>query len=248
MTLSQIQQKIYNLTDSNSGNYTNIQMLVDINTAYESVVISILRSQDDWDFDDSNRTDLPILSADFVANQGDYSLPVACLKVKRLEVSYDNGVTYYKAEPIDVNFISKGTSPTQIAQWANQNRPYYDLSGGSLTVYPVPTVSTTGNTGLKIWITRGINEFTSSDLSVGTATPGFDQTFHQLIAYGAALDRAIAKSLKNLPRIEDRYEKLLVELSTYYGNKDEDMAWSFQPVYEDYGQLNYQTGNIRRIR
>jgi hypothetical protein len=222
-------------------------MLVDINSWYERIVMAILRSQDDWEFDDSNKSDFPILTADLVANQQDYSLPVSCLKVQRLELAYD-GVTPYKAEPIDVGMISKGTSPTEIAQWANTNRPYYDIRYSSIFLYPIPTANTANSTGLKIWIGRGINEFTSADLSSGVASPGFDSIFHPLLAYGVAHDRAIAKSLTNADRIDKELQLLLQELATYYGRKDEDMVWSLQPAYEDYGQLNYQTGNIRRIR
>jgi hypothetical protein len=248
MILSQIVQKIYNLTDSNSGNYTAAQMLPDINSWYQRIVNVILRSQDDWEFDDSNKTDYPILTGDLVANQQSYVLPAGCLRIQRLELSYDGSITFYKAEPIDVSMISKGTQPAQILQWANVNRPYYDIRYSSIFLYPIPTVTTTGSTGMKIWINRNITEFTSSDLSTGTASPGFDPNFHMLLAYGVAHDRAIAKSLANADRIDKELDKLMSELSTYYGNKDEDMAWSIQPAYEDYGQLNYQTGNIRRIR
>ena len=247
MTLSDIQQKIYNLTNSDSSTYTNAQMLVDINLWYQRVVMTILRSQDDWDFDDSNKTDFPILTGDLVANQQDYSLPTGVLKVKRLEIAYD-GVTMYKAEPIDVNFISKGTQQTQITQYAQTNRPYYDIQSSSIFLYPFPTASTSNNTGMKLWIERSITEFTSSDLSTGTASPGFDAPFHQILAYGAASERAIGKGLANADRINNRLQELLTELSTYYGNKDEDMTWSIEPAYKDYGQLNFQTGNIRRIR
>lgn len=247
MTLSDIQQKIYNLTNSSSSNYTNAQMLVDINVWYQRTAIAILRAQDDWDFDDSNKSNLPILTADLVANQQDYSLPVGCLKVKRIEIAYD-GITNYKAEPIDVNFISKGTQQTQIQQYSSTNRPYYYIVGSSVFLYPIPSANTSNGTGMQIWVERGITEFSTSDLSTGSSTPGFDAPFHQIIAYGVALERAIGKNLENIEKINDRLKELFAELATYYGSKDEDMVWSLQPAYEDYGQLNYQTGNIRRIR
>lgn len=247
MTLATIQQKIYNLTNSNSTTYPNTQMLADLNTWYERVAMVILRSQDDWDFDDSNKGDLPMLSSDLVNAQQDYSLPLGCLKVDRIELAYD-GVTKYKAEPIDVNFISKGTLSTQIAQWADPTRPYYDIRANSIFLYPIPSANTSANTGIKIWIARGITEFTASDLTSGASSPGFDAPFHQILAYGAAHDRAIAKNLANGDRIDKELQVLLQELSTYYGSKDEDMTWVLQPAYQDYGQLNYQTGNIRRIR
>lgn len=248
MTLASIQQLIYNLTNSDATSYSNTKMLPDINVWYESVVMAILRARDDWEFDDSNRTtDYPILTSDLVANQQDYQLPAGAIKIQRVELAFD-GVTPYKAEPIDIGMISKGTSPTLINQWANQNRPYYDVRYGAFFVYPIPTASTTGSTGIKIWIGRNINEFTSTDLTTGTASPGFDAPFHQIIAYGAAYNRAIAKSLTSTTGIKKRLDELLAELATYYGNKDEDMTWSLEPAYKDYGQLNYQTGNIRRIR
>lgn len=247
MTLGTIQQLVYNLTNSDATTYSNTKMLVDLNTWYERTVMTILRSRDDIEFDDANYNNFPIFTSDLVANQQDYSLPATCLKIQRLEIAYD-GTTYYKAEPIDIGMISKGTSPTQISQWANTNRPYYDLRYGSFFLYPIPLASTSNRSGLKIWIARSINEFTASDLSTGTVSPGFDQPFHQILAYGAAFNRAMAKNLSNVSVLKNTLDELMAEISTFYGQKDEDMTWSIEPAYKDYGQLNYQTGNIRRIR
>ena len=40
-----------------------------INQTYHKVVTMILQSQDEWDFDDKNHTDYPILTTDLVVSQ-----------------------------------------------------------------------------------------------------------------------------------------------------------------------------------
>lgn len=220
-------------------------MLIDINLWYERVHMAILRAQDDWDFDDSNQTTYPILTTNFVANQQDYLLPSNALRIKRVEVTYD-GVNYYVAEPFDIDMRSRASSPSLLASDFTQSRPYFDPQGRSIFIYPIPTANQTA--GLKIWIQRSVIEFTSGDLSTGTKSPGFDVPFHQILAYGTAFEFALAKGLQSLKGIQGRLDELMAEIDLFYGKRDDDMVWSLEPAYKDYGQLNYQTGNIRRIR
>lgn len=244
MVLADITTKVYGLTNATASTYPAANLLIDINLWYERVHTVILRSQDDWDFDDSNKADLPILTTNMVANQQDYLLPSSALRVKRLEVSYD-GINFYKAESFDINERSRAATPSLIASDFSQNRPFYDLQGRSLFLYPIPSANSTA--GLKLWIQRSITEFTAGDLSTGTASPGFDVLFHQIIAYGAAYEFAMSKQLNSLKSIQQRLQELMAEIELFYAKRDDDTIMSLEPAYKDYGTLNFQTGNIRRI-
>lgn len=217
-------------TGADTNAYTLKDRTRNINSWYHRVVTMILRAQDEWDFDDVNHTDFPILTTDLVASQQDYSIPASekVLKIKRLEVSYD-GTNWYKAEPIDVNEIGTATDTTTIANNFVKTKPYYDLQNGSLFLYPIPDSNVTG--GLKIWWTREIDEFTTADT---TQEPGIDEPFHRMLSIGAAYDYAIKKGLQ----VSDRLKAELIEyeqrITQYYGSKQNDRQMNLKPAYVDY--------------
>ena len=76
MTIGNISSFITFLTNVDTSVFSNANRLLSINDHLNKIHVSILRSQDEWDYDDKNNSDLPILTADLVANQQYYTLPV----------------------------------------------------------------------------------------------------------------------------------------------------------------------------
>lgn len=224
MTLGDISSKISFLTGQDTTSYTNADRLININECYRNVVTAILRSQDDWDFDDLNNTTYPILTNNLVANQQDYPLPTGTLQLKRVELCVD-GVNWFVANRFDINERKDPTATTTLTDFV-KSYPYYDIQASSVFLYPIPDTSVSG--GIKIWISRTVTEFTATDLTNGTATPGFDAQFHQLIAWGTALDFATAKNLSNREAIKRGYDEQMMALGNFYGHKDVDRTWSIQ--------------------
>ena len=98
-----------------SGNATLLkQFTASINTYWNKILTVILKTNDEWDYDDLNKTDFPILTTSTVASQQDYAMPAGALKIKRLEISYD-GTNWYKAEPFDVTESGVATDTTSIS-------------------------------------------------------------------------------------------------------------------------------------
>ncbi len=230
MTLSDIKNRItfYTSTTSGaSGQFNETQRLISINKAYDDIHVLILQSVDSIDFDDKNKTDFPILTTDLVANQQDYGLPSSAFKVKRLEATYDN-IEWKRLIAFDNNEISDATDTTTIANDFNTDRPRYDMQSNSLFLYPIPTSNIIG--GLKIWIDRNVTQFTSSDLTAGTAEPGFDKNFHDLIAMKASYDYLISKTdnFATADRLKNEIREMELRLAEHYGSKDRDtqMYWS----------------------
>jgi hypothetical protein len=124
--------------------------------------------------DINGATDYPIAFTDLVANQADYSFPTGILKVHSVEISYDN--YYYKAQPLTEN---QATSSLEQVVFSTDN-PFYQALGGSLILYPTPTAAVTS--GLKVIYDRSFTLITSADLTAGTASPGFDRNFHDIIS------------------------------------------------------------------
>lgn len=202
-----------------------------INTNYHKVVTMILESMDEWDFDDANIGDRGFIKTYNLTAATQYvTLPLSdkILKVKRVEVTYD-GTNWYKAEPIDLNQYSGASTTAEIANNFSVTKPFYDLHGNYIYLYPVPTANVTG--GLKVWVTREIDEFTTADT---TQEPGVDEPFHQMIALGASLDYAMMKGLANVNLLAARYAESEQRLRQYYGNKQDDRVLKFGAAVEDY--------------
>lgn len=223
MTLSEINTKIEALTGANSTSYPAANRVIDINTTNEMVVGIILDSQDESDYDDPNHGDFPILTTDLVINQRDYGLPVAdyLLEVKDVQISYDGGTTWRKAQPIDRSNLSDDVgNDTLLDSQFSKDEPRYDTEGMSFLIYPRLT---TGTGQMTVRGSRAPYKFTTSDLSTGTLTPGFDSTFHVMLAVGAALEYATSKRMKGLIKdMQDKFDILEVRLRRQYGRKQKD--------------------------
>lgn len=215
-----------------SGNTGNLQDFTRfINATYHEVVTMILDAQDEWDFDDKNHTDYPILTSSLVGSQQDYALPISMkiLKLKRVEVSFD-GSKWSKAEPLDINELGIATDTTTISGNFSVGAPRYDIQNNAIFLYPIPTGAVSG--GLKIWISREIDEFTTADT---TQEPGIDKPFHRMLAVGASLKYGSGKALGNYKALLDEYADYEKSLRRFYGNKQKDRdVTAMQAAFVDY--------------
>lgn len=196
-----------------------------INNRYDQYTMLLLSSQDGWDFDDINHTDYPIITADLVADQQNYSLPASLdlIKIKRVEVKLD-GNKFYRAEPIDINEISSGTDADTIAGKFSTVNPFYDAEYDVVRLYPIPTQAVTN--GLKITYYRNVDAFTTADT---TQKPGFDRAFHELLSIGAVLDWSIAKGKDVKGDLQGRLAQLEGLFIDHYGRKNRDRQIILKP-------------------
>lgn len=203
-----------------------------INVNYHKVVTMILDSMDGWDFDDPNLANTGFIKTyDLTSGTQYVSFPLTdkVLKIRRVEVSYD-GTNWYKAEPMDIGEYGDAVSQsTNLTNDFATTKPYYDLVGNYVYLYPVPTASVTG--GLKLWITREVDEFATTDT---TQEPGIDEPFHDMIAIGASLDYAVAKGLENVNSLAARFADYELRLRRYYGKKEDEREIVLKPAYENY--------------
>ena len=229
MTLADITARITFLTNASTTDYSAANRLISLNKWYNFVHTWILESHDEIDFDDSNKTDLPILTTDLTANTQTVALPSGTCTAKRLEVNYGN--KWYKAEPFDINERGAATDTTSISQNFNVTEPRYDLAGSTIFLYPIPTQNVTG--GLRIWINRFVTEFTSSDVSTGTKLPGFDVNFHDILPLGVAFDWAVAKGQTNKADLWAQIQDYEARLKRHYGKKQEDRIMRLAGAYQN---------------
>ena len=242
MTLSDIQNKIYSLTGTDSTSYPNATMLIDLNLWYQKIVTMILDSQDEADFDDLRQTDYPISTIPLTTNR-DYSIAQSynMLKMKDVSVTYD-GTKYYRALPVDdtenmygIAPSSAGTANTTIDANFSKNSPRYDLKYNAIWLYPIASTAdvSAGAQMILEWF-RSPVEFTSGDLTTGTASPGFDISFHGMMAYGPAFEYAQQKQLPNKNDLAGMLQDYEARLKRQYSSKQLDRKYRVTPDFQNY--------------
>lgn len=186
----------------------------------------IWQSTGDWEFDDSNQTTLPVATRDMVDEQQDYALPTSAFKIDRCEVKDSNG-DFQLITPIDKSEVSE-SAMSELLETAGMP-VYYDLVGDSIILYPKPSATlTTITDGLKLYLSRDISSFTSTDT---TKEPGFMPYFHRIISIGMAYDYAVSKGMREKASILKKMifgdptvgdQGLKGELKEAYGSRHRD--------------------------
>jgi len=228
MTITQLLSRVTFFTGLGTDIYLPEDRLVSINKYYDQLHSIILESQDEWDFDDNNSTDLPIGSANLLENIGTYHLPETIYRLNKVEINYGSG--FIKANPLDLN--ETGLSESEVLSRATVDSPYYRLFGQTIKFYPTPTSEVTG--GLQLYYDRAVAEFTSAEVTTGTKNPGLDRLWHDYIALGASVDGAIKFSLTNLNSLETKLQDMEGRIRKYYGKKTVDRKTRITNLIEDY--------------
>lgn len=202
--------------DTDTTSYPLVDKARNVNAWYRTVVAWIWRAGGGWEFDDTNLTDLPVLTTPLVANQKDYALPTDYGEIDRLEVKDESGI-WTKLTP-----LTKGQLGIALDEFQKtSNIPiYYDLFANSLKLYPASSYAQAAS--IKIYLKRDIDEFTSTDTS---QAPGFNKNFHRLLSYGGALDYALANGItKKITQINVAMANMRADLEEYYKKRDNDLA------------------------
>jgi len=187
----------------------------DINIVGAEVFTLIYKKCGNWQYDDSNYTDLPQAVTDLISGTDKYLIPDTALTVQRLEVKNSNGV-WTVIEPITKEQITGAVDEFMKGNGVPQ---YYRILNGTIEMFPAPNFNSTG--GLKIYFDRANVDFSVSDTS---KKPGFDTIFHNIIPVKVAiqwLDRKQPTS-PMLSRLVAREQKLEISLGEHYSKRFKD--------------------------
>lgn len=209
-------------TDSNT--YTLKDKARECNLAMDEVYNIIFKTDQTFQFDDNNSTDLPIATTDLNQNQTDYTFDVDHLKVLRVEVKNSNG-DWTRIKEKDLKDIE--TSIKDYRDTAGDPQ-YYDLFGTQIYLYPPSDTTVEG--GLRVHFQRSPSQFASTDT---TKKPGFASIFHEYIPIYACWSYCKAK-----PDLQDkassykfRLMELKEEIKDYYSSRNEDTRKRMTPKY-----------------
>lgn len=256
MTIGDIAIKARDLLNTNSTDYADANMLIDINIWYQKIANWILEAQDSSDFDDSNNTKYPIFTTPMVALQRDYPITAALriLQEKRLDFTYD-GANWYRALPFDDAAESRGLGPVSGATVQDANidarytkmSPRYDIKYGSIFIYPrALAADVSAGAAINAEFTRSVCPFSllntdtpattgkqyvgAATLAAGTAEPGFDINCHPILAYGISMEYAEKTNAPQLNYIASRLADYKQELKNYYSYKNTDFKLRFGSI------------------
>lgn len=232
MTIADIVTKIYDYTKTNSSSYPADNLIIDINQAYNRIVSLIMQADGRWQWDDDNRSDLPIATTTVTANQQDYSIAVSHLKLLRAEIKRNGATVWDKLVPID-----EADEPLSLDNVNTGVPSYYDKIGNSVFLYPIPNY--TQSASLKLYFQRGPDEYTGAQIWSsylvgdsaatkaaytlnGTKPPGFNSLYHDLIPLWVAYDYAISNGLSTASGFLNEILRKEEQLKRDYGKRDKD--------------------------
>jgi hypothetical protein len=219
------------LCGSTSGSYPVNDKVRNINQAYHDITRLIWECVDDWQYDDSNKTTLPVAYTTLVDGQKDYEIPSDAQKIRRIEVKNSAG-DWIKLTPIDYRDINEAL-PENLE--TNGMPIYYDLVGRSIMLYP--TVSddyVTLASGMAAYVDRDVDLFTSAST---TATPGFAPQFHRLLSIDAALN--FEKDVNQQKLLIEMKRDLTSGLKRFYNSREVERRAELRPATKNY-QRQYE--------
>lgn len=212
-----------------SDNETRLKSLAaSVNLAFDDFISIGFQASGRWQLDDSNHTDYPIITANLVSGQRDYSFTVdgsnnLILDIYKVLVADSSGV-FHEVDPVDAQ-SSKDTQGFWDGRNTGGSPIKYDKTANGIFLDPVPNYNATG--GLKVYINREPSYFTYEDT---TKKPGVAGHLHSYFFLKPALVYARRKGLENLEEIEKeviKYEgirgtSVQGKIAEYFGLRTKD--------------------------
>lgn len=211
-----------------SGNPTLLKdFTADVNIAKDRALSLILKASGTWHFDDSNQTDYPMMTANIVSGQRDYSFTVdqsnnLVLDIFRVMVADSTGI-YREIYPIDqftpTNHAGnvEDTSTFIDNQNASGVPTRYSKVANGIFLDVIPNYSFTN--GLKVFMDRETTYYTTSDT---TKKSGFAGIFDEYLALRPSAMYATRKQLANGKDLWTLTTNMERSIQDYYSTREKD--------------------------
>jgi len=217
---------INDFCDSNATSYPIASKVRNGNTGYEKLIGKILEADGDWQWDDTNFTDLPRGTGTLVEGQETYSFASEYLNILMVEVLVDSSPDVFrKLKPLDSLDLGELSPEEYFGQESNgdpkKGMPeYYDKVGDTIILYPAPAAtSVTLASGLRVWFQRTADLFTTTDTS---QEPGIPSPYHHLIAVWASIPFNMKYHPERVPWLEKKWDEGIVNMLKFFGKREKD--------------------------
>ena len=205
MTASEIYSKVRRLTYTTTNDWSDADMVTDLNAELTSLQINILRDRGALEFDDLNYADVPIATFNTTAGTPGYKLVEdedgnEILTIHKVAIKIGDNLT-------DVPRQTVAEGNQDVMKQTSQSVPqkYYEV-GNSIYFSPIPD----GSYEVTVWLDRAMDFLTTSDT---TKEPGLPTAYHNLLCYKTALnyhkldDRAYQKYMQRVQIEEERLQQ-----------------------------------------
>ena len=220
-----IVSEINALCDSNATSYPIASKVRRANMFLEELVALILESDGEWQFDDSNHTNLPVGTINLAESQADYSFNEEFLAIEQALILTAAG-NYRPLTPIDPRDFK--SIPVEEYFAATGLPTHYDILGDTIILYPAPIAAdVTLTAGLKVRFKRTIDLFTTTDT---TQEPGIPSTHHSLIAYMVAIPYCMAYKPNRVAAYERKVESMKSSLVEFYARRHKTVSPTFSTM------------------
>ena len=226
MTPQQVidQARYLTRTDSSDGAANDSDMLRVLNDYYRRMV-NILVNLNEDKFGRKGFTTL-----NMNPNQEYYRLPSDCMKLKRLEITYD-GTTWDKIRLQDPSEQRDyALDSTDINNQYVTSDPRAEIFGDSIYLRPIPTTQVSN--GLKLWYIRLPGELSALSNSFSLELP--DQ-FKGYLAYGVAAEIATRQANETVASMMfQKWEDAKLKIEQQFPPTKLDYEMDFQTPSVDY--------------
>lgn len=202
----------------------------EVNLEHDYTLAAIFKAGGTWQFDDSNHTDYPIITANLVNGQRDYTFTTdeqgnVILDIYRVMIKTPAGV-FVDIEAVDQQEPNSDTLGFVDGQNLTGTPTKYDKTANGILLDAIPNYNSTG--GIKLLINREGSYFVYTD---ATKKPGIDGRLHEIYVVGPCARYAGRKGLSNYADLERRRVRLVGEdsmgvkglLQDIYGHRERDV-------------------------
>lgn len=176
-------------TNTTSGTMSNTTLFLFLNERNRQFCAALQGVRDDF-LGERSTTDL-------IGNQQEYQLPDDCMKLKKLECTFD-GTNWVPIRFFDINqrpvFGVNGTlggevlatDATTISQNYSKDWPFADVLENSLFLYPIPDATVTA--GLKLYYFKR-----PQDMTLTSQSADLPKEYHSYLVESVTLDAEVTK-------------------------------------------------------
>ena len=176
-------------TNTNTGTLPNATLFLFLNERNRQFCAALQGVREDF-LGERSTTDL-------IGNQQEYQLPDDCMRLKKLECTFD-GTTWRAIKFFDINerprFGVNGTmggevlptDATTVSQNYSVDYPFADVLENSLFLYPIP--SATVSQGLKLYYFKRPQDMTTTN-----ASADLPKEYHSYLVESVTLDVEVTK-------------------------------------------------------
>lgn len=189
MTNQQIIDYVRARTNTNSGTLPNATLFLFLNERNRQFCAALQGVREDF-LGERSTTDL-------IGDQQEYQLPDDCMRLKKLECTFD-GTNWKAIKFFDINqrpvFGVNGTmggevlptDATTISQNYSVDWPFADVLENSLFLYPIPTSTVTN--GLKLYYFKR-----PQDMTLTSQSADLPKEYHSYLVESCTLDAEVMK-------------------------------------------------------